>query len=129
MDDALVEHPVDRRTYVEVHGPGGWWGRVTGMNLRDFLIVILIMFSCGFVWYSEEKRSKTYLEQHKITQTLLSTVVANQALIINSIERHTKEATENSRVVSYIMTLSQPRREALNLSMPYSLRQQILDRQ
>ena len=110
----------------EVKSPTGWSAKVRGVNV---LVVALIMSCTFFLWWSEEQRAKMYLDNHKTTQKLLDNVISNQAKIIDSVMTSSKEASDHAAIQTYVMTLTQQKREALNLTMPPALRRQILERQ
>lgn len=107
---------------VELHAPGGFWGRVSGLQLYELLIVVLIIGCSAFIWWADEQRVKVFMEQHKTTQTLLGNVIQNQTLIILTVNDSAKAAADASSVQTYILTLTQQQREALKLTMPPALR-------
>jgi hypothetical protein len=115
----------DQNATVEVEGPMGFRARVRNVRAQDVLLLILLLSCTFFLWYSENANRAFYLEQHQITQTLLKTVIAKQAVLLSSVKESTVKADESSQTLTYVLTLTQEQRERLKLNMPPGLRKQI----
>ena len=121
---------------VEVRTPGGWFGRLSGVDTRTVLMLIVISISTALVlWefdrarHQHEQDSLRFLEQHKLTQQLLGSIVSNQTAVINEVKHAAAESSEVSQSVIYVLTLNQAERERLKLTMPPALRKQMNGRQ
>ena len=117
---------------LSVEAPGGWKGRLEGIDTKAVLLGLLLLATSimvGYQWHldrlSDEEARKGYLNQHKITQELLKNVIANQKAIIDMVGESRRYAREDIGEMTYILTLSQQRREGLQLEMPQSLRQRL----
>ena len=88
------------------------------------LCSITIMVCAGFIWYSEELNATRFIEQHKVTQQLLSQVIQNQTAIIKMIGEERAAMEDAAKSTNYILTLTQEERARLHLMMPKKLREQ-----
>ena len=125
----------DETGSAEVEAPGGWKARFTGIDTKIVLLAALIVVCLGIViWAWHEDRiqdaaqRKLFVDQHKITQTLLSTVITNQSVVIDLIKDSQRASKDDIGEVTYMLTLDQKRRESLRLEMPMSLRRKLNDR-
>lgn len=118
---------------------GSWKVIFRGIDTKIVLLVVLILvISAGVTYQWDQDRrldrerdrdSRTmYLEQHKITQGLLNSVIANQKAIIDIITANGLATKEDIAEMTYVLTLTQQRREALRLEMPHTLRRKINER-
>lgn len=124
--------PDNESVQAEISAPGGWKARLSGIDATSILIALLFTAGIGLIiWQGEryrverERDSQAFLEQHKITQRLLSTVTTNQAAIMAEVRKSAESSTQQGDAIVYVLTLDQKKRETLNLSMPPSLRKQI----
>ena len=139
-EDTEAQHYHTRREpiSIEAHGPGGFWGRLSGIDVGNVLVsilVVVVLGVAGFAWNdgrnSDEKSKVEYLAAHKATQVLLATVIANENAIMNTIQQMQAQNVKIAESVddtSYILTLTQQQREKLHLEMPYSLRRKLNER-
>lgn len=100
---------------------GAWKGKLSGIDTKAVLLAVLIVVCLGvFAWVVADGRQwdsesrKAYLDQHKVTQSMLSTIIENQA-----------KAQGDIGEISYILSLDQASREKLNLQMPETLRRKV----
>lgn len=123
----------ERGMTIEGHGPGGFWAKVSGGDLKSLFVVIIILLACGAIWVQNDKiadqqdqRSqadrKIFLEQHSMTQKLLAQVITNQQAIIQAIGQGQNEVARGQAVMTYVLSLDTNERRALNLQMPDELR-------
>ena len=125
----------DETGSVEVSAPGGWKAIFHGIDTKIILLTVLLIMFAAFFWVQVQDSRKVdaearleYLNQHKITQTLLSTVITNQTMLLTSIKESRTLATEQSGEITYVLTLDQKKREALKLDMPQSLKRKMNER-
>lgn len=118
---------------IEAHSPGGWWGKIEGMNITTILIILAMgLIGAGLYQHSDnefksaEKRDResrdVFLANHKATQTLLGEVIVSQGKLLATVERSQQEAKSMGYVQVYVTTLSQEEKRALKLQMPPELR-------
>ena len=115
----------EEQATVEADGPMGIKVRVRNIRAQDILLIAMILGCTFFLWYYQNTNRASYLEQHKMTQTLLSNVISNQALILKAGTDGLSNSEEQTRALTYVLSLSQQERANLNLTMPQSLRRQI----
>ena len=106
---------------IEVHGPGGVWAKLPGSR-QDVAYALLLILTAAFVWWSQESRSNEIYKQHQTTEAMIKKVMDNQKAIIEAISTTNQLIVRASEEQTYVMALSQAKREALNLSIPDGLR-------
>jgi hypothetical protein len=122
----------DEVTTAELSSPGGWKARLEGLSASG--IGVAFLFISGVVlliWQFDqhrrdrEKDTASFLQQHKITHELLTTVTSNQAVIMTEIRKASEASASQAETVVYVLALDQKKRESLNLAMPPALRKQV----
>ncbi len=116
-------------------GGHGWWLKLKGIDSK-IILVALLMIVCfavaSYAWVDNQRLDReshqTQMDQFKITQTLLSTVISNQSAIIKVVQEHGSQTSSGIDELSYMLTLSQQQKEKLQLTMPISLRRKLNDR-
>jgi len=122
----------DRRGSLEFSAPGGWRARLSGIDTKIVLLAILVALVAGgltYQWYLDKQIDREsrdlYVGNHKITQTMLSTVITNQAAIIAVVKESRLGSKDDINEILYLLSLDQKKREALHIEMPSSLRQKL----
>ncbi len=115
---------------LKVSGPGGISAKVTGIDTKLVLMVILVIGLIAYIaWTGYQKQQwdmsaqRLYLEQHKIDQTMINTVITNEVAILQLLQSTASKDDMDS--VTYVLALTQARREALRLEMPPGLRRKL----
>ncbi len=111
-------------TTVELHAPGGFWGKLSGIttdNILHLIIITLLGVLIVMVKDSDNDRDKRYvglqvqvnemLRQGRQTQDNQQTIL--KALAAMNVEQ---------QATTYVLTLNEAERKKLNLTMPDSLR-------
>lgn len=109
-----------------------------GMDTRTILLGLLMLACTAYIgvnWWEDRQidaaSKKDYLAAHKLTQTILSTVIDNQQATLSLIRESQKQSNhivDSVDETAYILTLTQQRREALHMEMPQSLRKKLNER-
>ena len=122
----------DNGSAVEVTAPGGWKARLVGGDTKIILLGLLIIVGSAVIVYNFEEDRRTgreergkFADQHKITQTLLNTVITNQRAIMQQISDQQSNNRDELGEITYILTLSQQERDRLKLEMPSTLRKKL----
>lgn len=124
----------DEAIALEMSAPGGIKGRATwtGSDTKVVLLAVLIAVCfavAGYAYIQDQKTNdearKQYLDQHKITQGILNSVIVNQKAILDSIAETKKLSAEQTGEVVYVLALPESKRQALRLEMPYSMRKRL----
>ena len=122
----------DNGSAVEVTAPGGWKARLVGGDTKIILLGLLIILGAAVIVYNFEEDRRTsrdergkFADQHKITQTLLNTVITNQRAIMQQISDQQSNNRDELGEITYILTLSQQERDRLKLEMPSTLRKKL----
>lgn len=122
----------DNGSAVEVIAPGGWRARLIGSDTKAILIGLLIIVAGAVMFYNFEEDRRTareergkFSDQHKITQTLLQTVITNQRAMMEQIREQQSNSRDELGEITYILTLSQDQRDRLKLEMPMTLRKKL----
>ena len=122
----------DNGAAVEVNAPGGWKAKLTGADTKIILLGLLFIAGIGTMAYNFEEDRRTgreergkFADQHKVTQTLLGTVIANQRAIMDQIREQQSNSRDELGEITYILTLTQEQRDRLKLEMPMSLRRKM----
>jgi hypothetical protein len=117
-------------------GGAGMKARFVGIHTPTILIGLMIVLCLLVVGYIEqdsrkwdESAKRDYLDQHKVTQSILNNVVTNQQAIMQLIKDSQRMTTEGTNEISYMLSLDQAARERLRLQMPATLREKVRDRQ
>ena len=117
---------------VEVASPGGWKARLTGADTKIILFALLLLCcvaAVGYMWDQDRKidaeEYRIFKENHKITQALLGSVITNQNVIMDQLKQERRASSSEIQEMIYVLTLSQDKRERLNLQMPQSLREKV----
>ena len=117
---------------VEVTAPGGWKARLVGGDTKIILLGLLFIVGVAGIVVSVEEDRRTareergkFSDQHKVTQTLLGTVIANQRAIMDQIREQQSNSRDELGEITYILTLSPDQRDRLKLEMPMSLRRKM----
>ena len=113
---------------LEAHGPAGFWGRLDGIGVRDFLVILLIVGCSAFVWWASEQRETRWSAAHKATQAMLTEQNVILAKIMQKVDEGTQVNSDKLDEMTYVLTLPQTKREGLNLRMPASLRKKTGER-
>jgi hypothetical protein len=104
---------------------GGWKVKLAGIDTKFLLLAVIIMICFYGLFTIEGDNKAAFMEQHKITQSLLSQVISNQTQIITDLQ---SSETANLNAISemtYVTSLTQEQRAALNIEMPDSLRKKL----
>ena len=117
----------DEKDNIELSAPGGFKARFTGAGwtAKEIIIIIIIFVCTAFLHFESIQDSRRFVDQHLVTQRMLSTVLVGQVEIVKEIRVIVTEASTNAEVQTYVLSLSQGKREQLNLSMPQALRNRI----
>ena len=110
---------------VEIHGPGGVWGKVSGYHIVEtmqLIVLVLTLVGVALVWWTNEINRGQFLQQHQITQSLLRTVIENQGILIKMTNETQRSIVDATQINTYVMSLPQQHRESLKLTMPDALR-------
>ena len=117
---------------VEVSTPWGWKAKLFGMDTKIVLLAIIMLLGTAMVvWNFEEDRRVAreergkFGDQHKITQSLLGTVITNQRAMMEQIKDQQANNRSELSEITYILTLSQQERDRLKLEMPNTLRRKL----
>ena len=112
--------------------------RFFSMDTRTILLGFLILACTGYIalqWWEDRhemaESKKEYLTAHKLTQTLISNLIDNQKttnLVLQESQVQSARLAESVNDTSYILTLTQQKREDLKLEMPQSLRKKLNER-
>lgn len=114
-------------TRVEVHAPGGFWGRLTGRFRASDLFLIIVIGLIGLALFVQAKdialqqekataaNTEIFLAQHRVTQSLLRDIV----VLLNTGQAKNERAQV---ILTYVISRSEKERAALNLQMPEELR-------
>ena len=120
---------------IEARGPAGFWARLDGVGVKELLVVIIVVSCSLFVWWASEQREIRWSAFHQRTQALLgeqnaqiAQVIKNQGEILKEMHASSQANSEKLDDMTYVLVLPQAKREALNLSMPPSLRAKLLRR-
>src|SRR3990167_4300608 len=88
---------------------GTWKAIFRGLDMKVVMLVILVLvISVGvaFQWEQDRRTDRDsrnmYLEQHKITQGLLNSVIANQRAIIDTIAANGLATKEDITEMTYV---------------------------
>ncbi len=122
----------DNGSAVEVTAPGGWKARLIGGDTKIILLGLLIIVGVGAIVFnfeedrriSRDERGK-FADQHKVTQTLLGTVITNQRAIMDQIKEQQSNNRDELGEIIYVLTLSPDQRDRLKLEMPSTLRRKL----
>ena len=139
-DDNKTDSNETENGEIEGSGPGGWKVRLSGIDTKVVLVALLISVIFGvtaFQWSIDREVDKAarlnYSDQHKITQSMLSSVITNQRAIIDLVKESKDESRQSSKEmtneISFMLSRTQSQREALKLEMPQSLRRKINERE
>lgn len=114
----------DDKATLELHGPAGFWGKLSGLTGEHILhavIIVQLVALLFMVQASDNDRDKRYvglqqqvhelLKQGRVTQD-------NQSVIIKALAN----TNDEQRSITYVLTLSESERKALKLVMPDALR-------
>ena len=122
----------DNGSAVEVTAPGGWKARLIGGDTKIILLGLLFIVGVAAIVFNFEEDRRTardergkFVDQHKITQALLQTVITNQRAIMEQIKEQQANSRDELGEITYILTLSQQERDRLKLEMPSSLRKKV----
>ena len=122
----------DRRGILELSAPGGWRAKLTMIDTKIVLLAILVALSAAgiaYQWYVDKQTDRearaVFVENHKITQSMLSTVITNQAAIIAVVKESRIGSRDDINEILYLLSLDQNKRAALHLEMPDSLRKKL----
>ena len=114
---------------------GSWKAIFRGIDTKIVLLAILFIVGLGAVawnWNQDrriEREARTaYLEQHKITQSMIVALTKSNEALAASIIESRRNTQETINEVTYMLTLNQKNRENLRMEMPYSLRKKINER-
>lgn len=109
MDDP--RHGDRSDTELEVKAPGGFNGKIRGFRMADLVLGVIVIWALAVKPYLDGEREKSREEA----------VAKEHGKIAEAQERMATAFTE----FSFIITLGQDQRTALNLTMPQSLRDKI----
>ena len=110
---------------VEGEAPGGFKAKISGLNsftVRDLVVVAMLGILMYMVYSGEGDRAAFRATMYEYVAKAMqhdNTIMENQASIVKSI----KDVTEEQRVMTYVLTLSESERKNLRLAMPQSLRE------
>lgn len=116
----------DDRNSIELVAPGfGAKIRGAAWTSKELIVVIVVISCTGFLYFERLQSNKGFADQHTVTQaqnvvtqSMLASVLQGQAKLV-------REVSSGAEIQAYVMSLSQDKRERLNLSMPSELRQRI----
>jgi hypothetical protein len=107
--ETATEKRAEERAELEVRALG-WWARIRSKDLKDvYSFVAIICLVVALVWLDNHKEATA--TNHKVVESSL------------------KEMKEHIAEQTYVLTLSQEKRDALNLQMPDSLRKKLAKNQ
>ena len=116
----------------EVEAPGGFRAKLSGIDSKLVLLLLLIMTvlgSAAYQWNEDRIASRIWrsdsIERDNITQSLLVTVITNQAALTKIVNDSSMANANNISEVTFLLSLPQEKREALKLEMPRSLREKL----
>lgn len=115
----------DDRDSFEFNGPG-FGAKIRGAWSSQQVVIVVVIFACtAFLYFERIQTNRGFADQHfvtqaqnVVTQSLLASVLKGQAEL-------SKEVASGTEIQAYVMSLSQEKREQLNLSMPAELRARI----
>ena len=126
METAMTD---ENGVTVEAHGPGGFWGKVSGADVKGLLMVIIILMGFGAIAYQNYEQAnqaaentRMFLTQHAVTQTLQKDIIANQGHIVKLMTTTQDEVKRALFVQTYVLSLDENQRKALRLEMPEELK-------
>lgn len=122
----------DNGSAVEVTAPGGWKAKLIGGDTKIILLGLLFIVGVAAIVFNfetdrradREERGK-FVDQHKVTQALLGTVITNQRAMMEQIRDQQSNTRGELSEITYILTLSQQERDRLKLEMPGTLRKKL----
>ena len=124
----------EERNSIEVQA-GSWKARFIGVDTKTILVAVLILVALGGIAYQREEDRRTdrenrsmYLEQHKVTQGMIGSMITNQRAIMDMIQQTKAQNHDDIGEVAWLMTKTQAQREALKMEMPQSLRKKLNER-
>ena len=136
VNSATETTTIKEQSSSEISMRAGRWGFLfRGVDAQHIFIALLILFSSAAVIWDSRANALRDIQQHEFLSQLLSEVIVNQHVIIDAARKQfeaiaetsrqqIEASTEASRVNSYLLTITQEKREAFRLTMPESLRKQ-----
>lgn len=117
---------MEERDGAEIEG-FGIKARVKGVAwTSQGLAIIFIVIACtGFLYWERTQTNRSFIDQHAITQGQNLVTQKMLASVIETQVEQTREISTSAEIQAYVLSLSQPNREKLNLSMPPTLRARI----
>lgn len=101
------------RVEAEGQTPGGWKGKIRGFRIADLVMAVIVIWALAVKPYMDserdEKREAAISKEHSV------------------IAEAQKDIAVAFTEFSYIISMPQDQRAALNLSMPQSLREKLYD--
>ena len=90
------------------------------------VIVVIVIFSCtAFLYLERIQSNKGFADQHIVTQAQNIMTQSMLASVLKGQGGLAKEVSSGAEIQAYVLSLSQEKRERLNLSMPTELRSRI----
>ena len=114
----------DDKATIELHGPAGFWGKLSGLTGEHILhavIIVQLVALLFMVQASDNDRDKRYVGLQGQVHELLKQgrqTQENQTVIIRALAN----TNDEQRSITYVLTLSESERKALKLVMPDALR-------
>lgn len=136
----MSEHPAQENTItktetvtVEAHGPGGFWGKISGSHIEDLLFIIIVLICFAFIYNTIDNNKKDvlvltntntamFLKQHEITQGLQKEIIKNQHDIIKLMAVGQERLERAAIIQTYVNSLDERGKKSLNLLMPDELK-------
>ena len=110
---------------VEIHGPSGWWGKVTGNNVIYVVVGLATLASIFYVVHLTTEQnlilSRIAANQAQISENQAA-LVRGQEQINAAIQESQKQDREYQQGMIYVLSLSPIEREKLRLQMPDGIR-------
>ena len=120
----------DDKATLELHGPAGFWGKLSGLTGEHILHVVIIALLAVLLFLvqaSDNDRDKRYISlQGQINEMIKQGRVVQENQ--NTIMKVLSSTNEEQRATTYVLTLSENERKSLRLVMPETLRQRTNNR-
>jgi cytoskeletal protein RodZ len=114
---------------LELHGPAGVWGKVSGVTADHVLHFVIIIMLGLLIWQMFMIDKQRMSQFAAVMQSLADNSAQNKQILDNQTKLIAKLdlAEDSTEVTQYILLLSQPQRDAVRakLTMPKTLAQKI----
>lgn len=114
------------RNSIEFTAPG-FSTKVRGAawTSREVIVVIVVLSCTAFLYFERIQSNRGFADQHAVTQAQNVITQSLLASVLKGQSELAKEISTGAEIQAYVISLSQEKRERLNLSMPPELRARI----